>query len=94
MGWREEEAEKNGRWTIWKEIVGTAIGVLPFLLTIGGALLKWGSDLQQSVAVDTQRIVALELQRNEISSQLNKISDKIDVLGQTVAAEQAIQNRR
>ena len=94
MTWRDDEAKKNGGWTIWKEILGTALGLLPVVIPVGIALLKWGADLQQSVAVDTQRIVALEIQRNEIAGQLNRISDKIDILSQSVAADSALQHER
>lgn len=93
MSWREEEAQKNGGWTIWKEILGTALGVLPFLVTVGLAALRWGGDIERNVAVDAQRITALELQRSEIAQKLDRISDKIDVIAQTVAAEKAIERR-
>ena len=94
MSWRDEEERKNGGWTIWKEIVGTAIGIMPGLIAIGGGMLSWGWDLQKAVVQDTQRIVALELQRNEITAQLNKIGDKIDILAQTVATDNALQRGR
>lgn len=78
---------------MWKEVVGTLIGVLPLVLMLGLALLKWGGELSQQVAVDAQRITSLEMQRNEITSKLDRISDKIDVLSQSVAAQGALERR-
>ena len=78
---------------MWKEIIGTVVGVLPFVVMLALAALKWGGELSQEVAVDAQRITSLELQRNEITSKLDRISDKIDVLSQTVAAQGALERR-
>ena len=66
MDWREEEKKKNGGWTIWKEILGTAIGLLPIAVTVALALLSWGSKLEISLARQDQRISSLEIQRSEI----------------------------
>jgi hypothetical protein len=94
MSWREEEAQKNGQWTLWKEIVGTAIGLLSIAVPIVVGMVIFGADLKETVAVDRQRIVALEYQSNVVENKLDKISDKIDVIAQSVAADSAYHRER
>ena len=87
MDWREEEKKKNGGWTLWKEILGTAIGLLPIAVTVAVGLLSWGSKLEISLARQDQRISSLEIQRSEIQTALTRISDKLDVISQQVARD-------
>lgn len=94
MSWREDETQKNGHWTLWKEIVGTAIGLLTIATPIIIGMIVFGADLKETVAVDRQRIVALEYQNSVVENKLDKISDKIDVIAQSVAADNAYRHPR
>ena len=89
MTWRYEEQRKNGGWTIWKEIVGTAIGLLAIAVPVVVGIAVFAVQLKETVAVDRQRITALEYQSNVVNTKLDKISDKIDGIAQNVAAQGA-----
>lgn len=68
----------------WREVVSTMIGVLPFALALAIAVLKWGTGLELSIAVQQQRISTLEFDRQVIEQELAKISDKLDGLNNEV----------
>lgn len=78
--WRGEE-RRTGGWTLWKEIIGTAIALLPFAL----GFLAWASSIDKQTALNTSEIAHLRESRGETLAILSKISDQISALQQAVA---------
>jgi hypothetical protein len=90
------EAERKNGWTLWREIYGTVLGTLPFVLVAIG----WASNVNQRLS-----IVELEVQhakqiaesdranarddRIEAGRKLDKIIDAVTVLQQQVARQGA-----
>lgn len=88
------ERRKDG-WTLWKEVYGTFIGILPFLLLV----LGWGIAMQQEQSLHTLRLTNLEkadvkhdqdqqLIRTEINNRLERISTQIENLQKDVSRAQ------
>lgn len=70
---------------LWREVLGTIIGVLPFVLGLLLAIVNWGTKLDTEIAVQQQRISTLEIGRADLIGQLTKIADKLDYLSIQIA---------
>jgi hypothetical protein len=79
-------------WTLWREIYGTVIGIMPFV----AALLVWGSSINERVRVaeteiqhlketDIRHEQSLTVNRSEELAALNNITVQLTQLQQQVA---------
>jgi hypothetical protein len=86
------DLKTKSEWTILKEVIGTFIGVSPFVVM----LVIWGATLQERVRVAEIKVDHLEEadrkhdqqareQRAELISRLDRIGSQIEVLQQLVA---------
>lgn len=91
----ERRDGKQG-WTLWKEIYGTLIGTMPFVVM----LIVWGSSVQNRLAIleievqhskqmaDADRASARD-ERQAAGQKLDRIIDQIATLQQQVARQSA-----
>jgi hypothetical protein len=98
----QSEESSNGlktrsEWTMIKEIVGTFVGISPFII----ALVIWGSSINERIRVvevrtdhveATSRRHELEAteQRRELLARMDRISSQIEVLQQLVAGQNGL----
>lgn len=75
--WRQQERRRGG-YTIWKEIIGTAVVVVPVAM----AFAAWLTGIDKQTAANTIEISHLREQRTEITVQIRELRDE-----QRVAAE-------
>jgi hypothetical protein len=86
----------RSEWTMVKEIVGTFVGISPFVI----ALVIWGSSVNERIRVAETRIEHLEAmdrrhevdaaeQRREILLRLDRVGVQIEALQQLVASRGA-----
>jgi hypothetical protein len=80
------------QWTMFKEIIGTFIGIMPFVVGI----VIWGSNLQERTKVNEVDIAHLKeadkrhdeeqkTQRQEVIQKLDRIAIQIESLQMSVA---------
>lgn len=74
--WRQQERRKDGGWTLWKEIVGTVIALLPFAF----AALAWGVSVERTQARHDAEIANLREARVEIRASLQRIEDDVKAI--------------
>lgn len=67
--WRFVERRRNSGWTMFKEIVGTIIGALPFAIMAFG----WGIHIETNIATNTANIRQLQEQRATVNAKLDSI---------------------
>lgn len=79
------ERRRDSGWTLWKEILGTAIAVITIMTPICLAVIAWGAHIESNLAVASQRLTTLEMQRTEISNKLDKINDTVELVARQVA---------
>lgn len=66
-----DRRQDNG-WSLWKEIVGTVIAMLPYAL----AALAWGVSVERVQARHDAEIQGLKEARTEIKQALQRIEDE------------------
>lgn len=87
-----DERRAERRWNMFKETVGTFLGVSPYIV----ALVLWGSSVNERLRVAEIRIdhnqsaqaraeQTSATQRTELIQRLERIAAQIEVLQQTVA---------
>jgi hypothetical protein len=87
------DSKTRSEWTVAKEVIGTFIGVSPFVV----ALVIWGSSVNERIRVVETRVDHIEAmerrhqddaaeQRREILTRLDRVGAQIEVLQQLVAA--------
>jgi hypothetical protein len=87
------DSKTISEWTVAKEVIGTFIGVSPFVV----ALVVWGAGVNERMKVVETRIDHIEAmerrqqedageQRREILARLDRVGGQIEVLQQLVAA--------
>jgi len=86
------DIKSRSEWTMAKEIIGTFIGIAPFVI----ALVMWGSSINERIrvievktdhldAADHRNAELLRDQRTEIIARMDRIGQQIEALQQTVA---------
>jgi hypothetical protein len=70
--WRYVERRRNSGWTMFKEIVGTIIGALPFAIMAFG----WGVHVESNIATNTANIRQLQEQRAALYAKLDQIDSR------------------
>lgn len=59
---------------MFKEIVGTIVGVLPFAVMV----VVWGVRVETAIATNSNDIRHLQEQRVQIDAKLDKIADRLE----------------
>jgi len=94
---QSNDLKTKSEWTMVKEIVGTLVGVSPFVV----ALVIWGSSINERVRVVEIRADHLETitrkhdveasdQRRELLARMDRIGGQIEVLQQLVAGQNGL----
>ena len=84
----------KSEWTMVKEIVGTFVGISPFVV----ALVIWGSSINERVRVVEVRVDHVEIadrkhdsdaveQRRELLARMDRLSIQIETLQQFIASQ-------
>jgi len=79
------EKKTNSKWSVGKEVVGTFLGVLPFVIM----LIIWGSNVERRLGVieslDQVKAEVLREQRTELLVKLDRLSQQVAELQTSVA---------
>lgn len=79
------DTKSTAQWTVWKEVVGTFVGVAPFIV----GLVIWGATLEQRVRVIESRLELraeqLREERLEVKARLERLSTQVEELRLLVA---------
>jgi len=79
------EKKTNSKWSVGKEVVGTFLGVLPFVIM----LIIWGSNVERRLGVieslDQVKAEVLRDQRTELLVKLDRLSQQVAELQTSVA---------
>lgn len=89
--------KSKSEWTIVKEIIGTFVGVSPFIV----GLVIWGSSVNERIRVVEVQIQHIEAadkrheieqreQRQELLARLDRLAGQIEILQQLVAGQNGL----
>jgi hypothetical protein len=91
------DTKTKSEWTLVKEIIGTFIGISPFIV----GLVIWGSSVNERIRVAEVRLEHVESsdkrqenaaaeQRRELLARMDRIGQQIEILQQLVAGQNGI----
>jgi hypothetical protein len=82
----ESSDKQRDGWTLWREIYGTIIGTLPFVIMLAVAWMNMSERLR---VAEIEIVYLKELARDragELTSRLDRIANQIEALQRQVAA--------